>query len=239
MDYGKDHYATVSWSNAPDDRHTVIAWMSNWQYANNVPTKQYRSANSLPRDLGLYKVGDGDYYLTTVPAPETLALRGKKTMDYGAFSVGKNGVAKKLPVANNGICEVNLELDARTAGKVNITLSNLKGEQTVLTYNLTDNSFGMDRTRSGLTDFSKDFPAITLAPAPQGRKQHLHLFIDRCSIEAFDGEGRFVMTNLVFPTEPYTTLSISTDKGRCRVGNLTVYPLEVENNLTIKKNIVK
>ena len=134
---------------------------------------------------------------------------------------------------------MNLELDARTAGKVNITLSNLKGEQTVLTYNLTDNSFGMDRTRSGLTDFSKDFPAITLAPAPQGRKQHLHLFIDRCSIEAFDGEGRFVMTNLVFPTEPYTTLSISTDKGRCRVGNLTVYPLEVENNLTIKKNIVK
>ena len=239
MDYGKDHYATVSWSNAPDDRHTVIAWMSNWQYANIVPTKQYRSANSLPRDLGLYKVGDGDYYLTTVPAPETLALRGKKTMDYGAFSVGKNGVAKKLPVANNGICEVNLELDARTAGKVNITLSNPKGEQTVLTYNLTDNSFGMDRTRSGLTDFSKDFPAITLAPAPQGRKQHLRLFIDRCSIEAFDGEGRFVMTNLVFPTEPYTTLSISTDKGRCRVGNLTVYPLEVENNLTIKKNIVK
>ena len=51
MDYGKDHYAAVSWSNTPEKRHTVIAWMSNWQYANNVPTRQFRSANTLPRDI--------------------------------------------------------------------------------------------------------------------------------------------------------------------------------------------
>ena len=55
MDYGKDHYAAVSWSNTPEKRHTVIAWMSNWQYANNVPTKQFRSANTLPRDIELYE----------------------------------------------------------------------------------------------------------------------------------------------------------------------------------------
>lgn len=53
MDYGMDHYAAVSWSNAPEGRHTVIAWMSNWQYANLVPTMQFRSAMTLPRELEL------------------------------------------------------------------------------------------------------------------------------------------------------------------------------------------
>ena len=73
MDYGKDHYAAVSWSNAPEKRHTVIAWMSNWQYANNVPTKQFRSANTLPRDIELYEGSDGELYLAVTPAPEVNA----------------------------------------------------------------------------------------------------------------------------------------------------------------------
>ena len=69
MDYGKDHYATVSFSNAPDGRRTVMAWMSNWEYANNVPTKQFRSANSIARDLFLYQAGK-EYYLGSRPAKE-------------------------------------------------------------------------------------------------------------------------------------------------------------------------
>lgn len=227
MDYGKDHYATVSWSNAPEGRHTVVAWMSNWQYANNVPTKQYRSGNSLPRDLGLYQAEDGDYYLTTAPAEETKALRGKKPLKYGAFSAGTKAAVRKLPADNSGACEIDIELTAQSANKVYIKLSN-DSEYTVLAYDLENNTFSMDRTKSGITDFSKDFPAITVAPVAGGNKQHLRIFIDRCSIEAFDGEGRFAMTNLVFPENPYATIAVSTDKGRCKVNNLTVYPLNVD-----------
>ena len=69
QDYGKDHYATVSFSNAPDGRHPMIAWMSNWEYANDVPTMQFRSANSIVRDVFLYKVGK-EYFLGSRPAPE-------------------------------------------------------------------------------------------------------------------------------------------------------------------------
>lgn len=69
MDYGKDHYATVSFSGAPNDRHSVIAWMSNWQYANNVPTMQYRSGNSIVRDPFLYQA-NGETYLGSRPATE-------------------------------------------------------------------------------------------------------------------------------------------------------------------------
>lgn len=227
LDYGKDHYAAVSWSNVPENRHTIIAWMSNWQYANNVPTRQFRSANSLPRDLGLYEAGNGEYYVSVTPAAEVDALRTGKVMKYGSFSAGTGKVTKKLPTENSGICEINLELTSRSAGKVNIILSNARGEETLMTYNVGDATFSMDRTKSGLADFNKDFPAVTVAPGVEGAKQYLRLFIDRCSIEAFDGEGRFAMTNLVFPQQPYTTISVSTDKGRCKVDELTVYPLKV------------
>lgn len=229
MDYGKDHYAAVSWSNTPEKRHTVVAWMSNWQYANNVPTKQFRSANTLPRDIELYEGSDGELYLAATPAPEVNALRTGKALKYGAFSAGTKKVSRKLPVENSGICEINLELAPRSADKVYITLSNDKDEQTVMTYDLRNSTFSMDRTASGLTDFNKDFPAITVAPCPAEAKQRLRLFIDRCSIEAFEGDGRFAMTNLVFPQHPYTTISIAVDKGRCKVNDLTVNPLKVNN----------
>lgn len=228
LDYGKDYYAAVSWSNAPDNRHTIIAWMSNWQYANNVPTKQYRSANSLPRDLELYEDADGEYSVAVTPSPEVAALRTGKALKYGSFSTGTHRVTKKLPTANSGICEIDLELTGRTAGKVYITLSNAEGEETLMTYDMDASTFSMDRTRSGLTDFNKDFPAVTVAACPQGGKQRLRLFVDRCSIEAFEGEGRFAMTNLVFPERPYTAVSVSTDKGRCKVNGLTVYPLKAD-----------
>ena len=77
MDYGKDHYATVTFHNAPEGRIVALPWMSNWQYANQVPTRQFRSANGLPRDLGLVTVG-GETYLTSTPSKEVSVLRGKK-----------------------------------------------------------------------------------------------------------------------------------------------------------------
>lgn len=47
----------------------------------------------------------------------------------------------------------------------------------------------------------------------------LRVFIDRCSIEAFDAEGRMAMTNLVFPTKPYNKVAIK-GKAKYAVYNL-------------------
>ena len=90
MDFGKDHYATVSWSDAPDNRRTVIGWMSNWQYAAEVPTMQFRSANTLPREMGLFKASDGQIYVSTVPSPEVDMLRDRLVSRQSKLSVGKN-----------------------------------------------------------------------------------------------------------------------------------------------------
>lgn len=183
MDYGKDHYATVTFDNAPDGRHIAIAWMSNWQYANQVPTKQFRNANSVPRDLDLFEY-QGQTYCGVTPSRELLALRSKTT--------------NKLPQAGEIVVDLK--------GSAEITLSNQIGEQIVLNYDAKGKTFAMDRTRS-YASFSENFPCKTVAPV-YGDIRQLRIFIDRSSIEVFDAEGRMSMTNLVFPQEPYNNIKV-------------------------------
>ena len=190
MDYGKDHYATVTFDNAPDGRHVAMAWMSNWQYANQVPTMQFRSANSVPRDLDLYEY-EGQTYCGVTPSPELAAARPKKA-------------TKTLTDA----CEMVVTLKGNTT----ITLANDKGEQVVMTYDEKSRTFAMDRTKSGQKEFSDDFAALTVAPV-HGKMSQLRLFIDRSSIEAFDADGKMAMTNLVFPTKPYNKVLV---KGKAK-----------------------
>ena len=189
LDYGKDHYATVSFYNAPENRHVVLAWMSNWQYANQVPTKQFRSANSIPRDLGLFRCGE-ETYVSVVPSKEMLALRGAKV---------------KKPTET---CEILVD----TKNNTEIVLSNTKGEQVVMKYDAAKQTFCMDRVNSGDVSFSEAFPAVTEAPT-FGTIKQLRIFIDRCSIEAFDAEGKMAMTNLVFPSEPYNNIKVKGGKA--------------------------
>ena len=198
MDYGKDHYATVTFDNAPNGRHVALAWMSNWQYANQVPTLQYRSANSIPRDLGLFEY-KGNTYCSVTPSEEITAARSKKP-------------SKSLSEA----CEMVVNLK----GDATITLSNSKGEKVVMTYKAKDETFSMDRTLSGKTDFSSDFAAITTAPV-YGKMNKLRIFIDKSSIEVFDNDGKMAMTNLVFPTKSYDKVTI---KGKTK--KYAVYKLK-------------
>lgn len=193
MDYGKDHYATVTFDNAPEGRRVAIAWMSNWQYANQVPTQQYRSGNSIPRDLGLFEY-KGETYCSVVPSPEMTAARSKKA-------------GKKLTES----CEMVVNLK----GNATITLSNDKGEKVVMNYDAKAETFSMDRTKSGKVDFSKDFAAVTKAPT-YGKISQLRIFIDKSSIEALDADGKMSMTNLVFPSKPYNKVTVK-GKGKYQV----------------------
>ena len=189
MDYGKDHYATVTFDNAPEGRRVAIAWMSNWQYANQVPTLQYRSGNSIPRDLGLFEY-KGETYCSVVPSPEITAARSKKA-------------TKSLSES----CEMVVNLK----GNATITLSNDKGEKVVMLYDAKAETFSMDRTKSGKMDFSKDFAATTKAPT-YGKISQLRIFIDKSSIEALDADGKMSMTNLVFPSKSYNKVTVKGGK---------------------------
>ncbi|MDE7412618.1 MAG: DUF4980 domain-containing protein [Muribaculaceae bacterium] len=231
MDYGKDHYATVTWSDAPDGRRTAIGWMSNWQYAADVPTTQFRSANTLPRDLSLFKGNDGQLYLASNPSPETLKLRDESVVKEQAVNTSATATSFSLPAANNGICEVVFDIEAKKNSKVFVTLSNSKNEEVVITYNPADNTIAFDRTKAGISDFSRDFPAVTVSPTfTKNGKTSVRMFIDRSSIEMFAKDGKYVMTNLVFPNEPYSNISFTSD-GSAKISNLEIYSLKPSSSL--------
>ena len=224
MDWGKDNYATVTWNNAPDGRCVALGWMSNWQYANNVPTRQYRSANTIARDLTLYRVGE-ELYLKSTPSPEVKKARGEKVSKPSFNVAGEYEVASLLD-DHKGAYEVELVIQNQGASKIAFCLLNEKGEKVSMYYDLARRQFVMDRSESGTVDFSKDFPAVTVAPADTDKELTLRLFVDRSSIEAFGEDGKFVMTNLVFPSLPYNKMCFTSDEKGYTVKSFKVYRLQ-------------
>ena len=224
MDWGKDNYATVTWNNAPDGRCVALGWMSNWQYANNLPTRQYRSANTIARDLTLYRVGE-ELYLKSTPSPEVKKARGEKVSKLSFNVAGEYEVASLLD-DNKGAYEVELVIQNQGASKIAFCLLNEKGEKVSMYYDLARRQFVMDRSESGTVDFSKDFPAVTVAPADTDKELTLRLFVDRSSIEAFGEDGKFVMTNLVFPSLPYNKMRFTSDEKGYTVKSFKVYRLQ-------------
>lgn len=224
MDWGKDNYATVTWNNAPDGRCIALGWMSNWQYANNVPTRQYRSANTLARDLTLYREGQ-ELYLKSTPSVEVKKARGKK-VSIPSFKVSEKHEIVNLFEEKQGAYEVEIVIQNAGASKIAFCLLNDKGEKVSMYYDLNRKQFVMDRSESGKVDFSKDFPAVTVAPVNVDKELTLRLFVDRSSIEAFGEDGKFVMTNLVFPSQPYVKMCFEADKNGYAVKSLNVYKLQ-------------
>ena len=226
LDFGKDNYALVSWSDAPDKRRTTIGWMSNWQYAPDVPTMQFRSANTLPRDMELFNSADGELYVASVPSPELLKLRGNVFLSENNKKIGESAQVYSLP--SDGIYEIDLTFKANSSDVVSFILSNPLGENVVMKYDAKNHTLSFDRRNSGIVDFSQKFPAVTVAPTfEKDGKINLRIFVDRSSVELFGNNGKFAMTNLVFPNEPYSTLSMESKNGDARLQDLKAYEIKL------------
>lgn len=246
LDFGKDHYATVCFSNT-GDRTIAVPWMSNWQYANVTPIRQYRGANALPRELSLY-TKNGEIYMAANAVKETEGLR-KETTSIDNFKLTDEHIIKPLATGKDGACELEMDITPGKAQTAGFQLMNEKGEKTDIYLDLKAGRIVMDRTQSGLTAFGEkaephaketdnhrktesinyinDFALGTWAPLSlcEGKTYHLNVFVDKCSIEIFVDGGRIAMTNLVFPTEPYNTLRFYANNGEASIENLKVYKL--------------
>ena len=152
LDWGKDHYATVTFSNT-GDRVLGITWMSNWQYANLTPFKQNRGANGLPRELKLYEK-NGKYYISEDVAPEVYALR-KDTKNVADASVSDEKMLAGVAANMNGAFEIETDVTPDANGIAGIEISNNKRERTLIYFDMKQGKVVMDRTESGLTDFGK------------------------------------------------------------------------------------
>ena len=246
LDFGKDHYATVCFSNT-GDRVIAVPWMSNWQYANVTPIRQYRGANALPRELSLY-TKDGEVYMAANAVKETEGLR-KETRKVDNFSLNGEQTVSDVVAAQECAFEVEMDVTPGKANTVGFDLMNTKGEKTKIYLDMKAGRVVMDRTESGLVAFGEkaephfkenhdrrktesvnyvnDFALGTWAPLSlcEGKTYHLNVFVDKCSVEIFVDGGRIAMTNLVFPTVPYNALRFYAEGGEAKVENLNIHKL--------------
>lgn len=230
MDFGKDNYASVSWSDVPanDGRRIIIGWMSNWQYANTVPTERWRNAMTLPRSLHLVKTAN-TYRLDSKPVVELQKLRGKSA-DLAATEItGTLDLTEKLGFSPR-LSELELEFELPADGKsvFGAQLSNSKNESYRIGYNAETKQFFSDRVQAGEKSFSKEFAkSFSLAPRFSGEKTvRLHLYFDTASAELFADGGSSVMTEIFFPKEDFNKLSLFSVGGKTRLVKGKVWELK-------------
>ena len=260
LDYGKDHYATVTFSGV-QDRVLGIAWMSNWQYANVTPIRQYRGANTLPREFKLFTGKDGQIYMSSNVVPEVAGLRKTfKRLPDLVITQGKD--SKNLSSSKENAFEMEMDVTPSDAAKTGFILYNEKGEKVNIYFDMKAGRLVMDRTESGRTKFGEkaeahkiekefdlhehreikepfrklnsvnyknDFALGTWAPLSlcDSKTYHLDVFVDKCSIEIFVNGGRIAMTNLVFPTQPYTSVKFYSDGNKAAYRNIKVSELRL------------
>ena len=215
VDYGKDNYAGVTWSDAPDDRRIFMGWMSNWQYANEVPTDPWRSAMTLPRTLQLKSVGNDEYVLFSKPVQELQKLRqtsqaiqkktipGSHEIDFGAIRIDQSEL----------ILDFNKSVGPAATG-FGIEWTNSAGDTLLMEYSFEKDQFTLKRSISDSLNFSPEFPQKQIAPYKTGQdKLSLRIFMDWSSIELFVNDGELVLTSLTYPVQPYDKVRIFSEGG--------------------------
>ncbi|MCP5396047.1 MAG: glycoside hydrolase family 32 protein [Sphingomonadaceae bacterium] len=214
LDEGVDNYAGVTWNDTPDGRRLFIGWMSNWLYAQKVPTGKWRSAMTAPRELKLHRSPDGPE-LRSRPAPELEQLRGDKiAITDGDFPAG---------IMPSGEVELRVQLP-ESGGSFALELSNSKGE--VLSLGLdASGQYYVDRSKAGPDDWAPGFATTHRARRrAMGRVVTLRILLDRSSAELFADGGRTVMTETFFPSDDFSNARLIMADGAELVGG-TAWPL--------------
>jgi fructan beta-fructosidase len=197
LDYGPDNYAGVTWSNVSDGRKIFLGWMSNWAYAQDVPTSPWRSAMTAPRDLVLTKVNDRLFVKSRL-SPELLSHGVPATVPSSFTVVDSFNLNRESEDLSKSIVRFTVE-----AKDFSIELSNQLGEKAVVGFDAAKNAFFINRAKSGNVNFSNNFPLTLSSPriAQEGTIQ-VTIFADEASLEVFCDDGLSVMTSVIFPSEP-------------------------------------
>ena len=227
LDFGRDNYAGVTWANIPDDdgRKLFIGWMSNWMYAQEVPTKSWRSAMTVARELKLIK--DKDRYLVTSEPVEE--LQKYRSADYliEKFNISGNSVALDKEDIDLARAEIRFKINDLKETTYNFRLANAAGEEFIVSYDHAQKQFGMNRSHAGQTDFSDKFVSEK-ATAPRisdSDSLSAIIILDKTSIEMFFDDGKTVITEIFFPNQPWDEFNFASVED-FTVSNLEAYELE-------------
>lgn len=227
IDYGRDNYAGVTWSNAQkkDGSKLMIGWMSNWDYAQNVPTETWRSATTVARKVQLQK-NDKGYRLLSNPVQELNKYRSTKYKNKNIV-ITENTKIIDSDVIDLASAEINFSISDLKETVYTFMLSNKQGDQLLFGYDNTSKKFFIDRKKSGKTDFSEKFAnKISIAPRTSINNTLTGtILLDKTSIELFFDNGETVMTEIFFPNTPYDKLSVESKDKEFIIANIEVNKL--------------
>ncbi|KUO65309.1 MAG: glycosyl hydrolase family 32 [Lutibacter sp. BRH_c52] len=229
IDYGRDNYAGVTWANIPDTngRKLFMGWMSNWDYANIVPTETWRSAMTVARTVELQKV-DASYRLLFQPVKELSNYRSTK-FKKASIAIKRAEKIIDSKAIDLSSTEINFKIsDLKNSGFI-FKLTNKQGDTLAFGYNNSDKNFFVDRRKSGKTEFSEKFAnRVSLAKRTSLNPDLLGtIIIDKTSIELFFDNGETVMTEIFFPNSPFSELRIEPKDQEFILDNIEIHKLNI------------
>jgi len=187
MDWGRDNYAGVNWWNAPTNRgkKLFMGWMSNWDYAQVVPTYKWRSSMTLPRELSLVEL-DGQF-----------RIKQQFRLD------GGNGFRANLE-PTMGLRGANtFGINFSTEPQWSLRMTSAAGD--TLDIWTTVDSIYIDRSKCGLVDFEASFKNVMRGPRKTNGAAY-KMYMDVMSLELLADDGLTAMTATFFPKAPFNKL---------------------------------
>ena len=232
VDYGRDNYAGVTFSNVEnkDGGKLFMGWMSNWLYANEVPTENWRSAMTIARTLELIK-SDNTYRITSNPVPELDEFKIEKLKNSNVSIKGKTLLTTSKAVDFTSV-QINFKIENLIDGVYNFELTNSEGDSLRFGYDSSMNNYFVDRNNTGNTDFSNKFSdRIAIAPRTNTQKDWTGtIVLDKTSIELFFDNGQTVMTEIFFPKAPFESLYFQAPTKESKLEYIEINQLKLNLN---------
>ena len=232
VDYGRDNYAGVTFSNVEnkDGGKLFMGWMSNWLYANEVPTENWRSAMTIARTLELIK-SDNTYRITSNPVPELDEFKIEKLKNSNVSIKGKTLLTTSKAVDFTSV-QINFKIENLIDGVYNFELTNSEGDSLRFGYDSSMNNYFVDRNNAGKTDFSNKFSnRIAIAPSTNTQNDWTGtIVLDKTSIELFFDNGQTVMTEIFFPKAPFESLYFQAPTKESKLEYIEINQLKLNLN---------
>jgi fructan beta-fructosidase len=222
IDNGADNYAGITYNDAPDNKRIFIGWMSNWLYARNTPTKNWRSAMTIPRAISLSKINN-NYVLKNAPVAQ---LKSQLKQDfYKDLIVLKPKQKTILNYANLNQSQIQFSAHSKN---LKLVFSNDEKDSLVLNYDGKQKIFSIDRRHSGIVNFEPSFGKsihTTSTPNIISETIDYQIILDWSSIEIFLNGGVYSFTEQIFPKKPYTKLTIQSDENQ-EIKNISIHKIK-------------
>jgi len=227
-DYGKDFYASTSFSDIPatDGRRIWLGWLLNWEYAGKVPTSPWCGVQSIPRVLSLIRFPEG-IRLVQSPVKELEVLR-RNHVSLGEMDIAAANGALLAKRVHGDALEIIADLDSSNSAEAGIRVRKGKDEATTIGVDWAKQEVFVDRTRSGDTAFDPKFPGRHAGPLLPvgGERVKLHIFVDRSSVEVFVNNGATVISDAIFPSRDSQGIELYSSGGQARIVKLEVWTLQ-------------